>query len=87
MLADAGPGLSGWEDTMATIDRVFEGSRLRRGRRAAAPVFMVTAPDGARWRFLLRKDAAGFIDRGCVCPAHDTFLCQNCHGSIQGSAS
>lgn len=68
--------------TTPTIERVFEQSHIRRGRLATAPVFMVTAPDGARWRFHRRKDAAAFIEGGCVCAQHKDFLCPHCNGGI-----
>lgn len=64
------------------IERVFEESHIRRGRLATSPVFMVTAPDGTRWRFPRRRDAASFIERGCACPQHKAFLCPHCNGGI-----
>ena len=64
------------------IERVFELSRVRRGRRATSPVFKVTAPSGERWRFGRRKDAQAFIDRGCLCVAHHHLACLNCGGSV-----
>jgi hypothetical protein len=65
-----------------TIERVFEPSHLRRGRLATSPVWKVTAPDGARWRFHRKKDAQRFIDNGCVCPNHKQLFC-DCGGSIE----
>lgn len=62
------------------IERVFEASRIRRGRQATGPVFSVRARDGARWRFHRRFDARAFIATGGECASHETIFCRNCNG-------
>jgi hypothetical protein len=64
------------------IERIFEQSHIRRGRLATSPVFCVTAPDGARWRFMRKRDAKAFIERGGVCAEHKRYYSCDCGGSI-----
>lgn len=61
------------------IERIFEESHIRRGRLATSPTFVVLTPDGARWRFMRRRDAQRFVDAGGVCVDHKPFCC-DCGG-------
>lgn len=61
------------------ISRVVEPSRIRRGRAATAPVWIVTTEKGERWRFLRKIDAQRFELHGC-CSLHEEFLCSHCRG-------
>lgn len=60
------------------IDRVFEPSATRRGRRQTRPVWYVTLESGERWRFRRERDALDFARRK-ECPNHERF-CRHCHG-------
>lgn len=65
---------------MATIERVYEMSRIRRGRQATSPVWYVTTDSGERWRFTRKCDASLFVARGCSCSNHGPVFCRNCNG-------
>ena len=60
------------------IEKVYEPSRIRRGRLSTVPTFYVTTLSGERWSFRRKKDAQAFIDRGCVCPEHRHLFCHSC---------
>lgn len=65
---------------MATLEKTYEPSHIRRGRDSTSPTWWVTTDAGVKWRFQRKKDAQSFIDRGCVCPEHDNFCCHRCGG-------
>lgn len=66
----------------AKLSKVFEPSRIRRGRMATSPTWFVDAPNGSRWRFPRKQDAQRFIAGGCVCPNHQDYGCPHCIGSL-----
>jgi hypothetical protein len=61
------------------IERVYEPSRIRRGRASTVPTYYVHTVDG-RWSFARKKDAKAFIERGGACADHVDFLCPHCRG-------
>ncbi len=64
------------------LERVFEPSRIRRGRLATSPTWYVVLEDGTRWRFYRKRDATRFIEAGCICATHvdDGWTCKQCIG-------
>lgn len=67
-------------ETGARVERVVLPSRVRRGRMAASPVWYLSLPNGARWRFLARKDALAAMRAG-GCP-HTTDPSYRRHGDL-----
>lgn len=65
---------------MATLEKRYERSNIRRGRLSTSPTWWVTTDAGVKWRFQRKKDAQLFIDRGCVCPNHSALFCHDCNG-------
>ena len=72
--------MSGW-----ILHRTFEPSRIRRGRMATSPVWILESPEGERTRFMRKRDADKFIeDQGvCVHPDHaeSRWGCRGCLGT------
>lgn len=64
--------------TDAKIDRIYESSATRRGRRQTRPVWYVTLDNGERWRFPRQQNALDFARRK-ECPQHEKF-CRYCGG-------
>ena len=62
------------------IEKVYEPSRIRRGRLSTTPTYYVNTLGGERWRFQRKKDAKAFIDNHCVCREHANFCCHRCNG-------
>jgi len=49
------------------LQRIFEPSRVRRGRLSRSAVWYLIAPDGSRTRHLRKRDAMAALGPGC-CP-------------------
>jgi len=64
------------------VERRIEPSRIRRGRLATSPVWLVQRENGETGRFLTRKSAALFDATGCT-HGHDVHgWCSGCRGTV-----
>ena len=69
------------------IERVVEPSRIRRGRMATSPVWLVRRATGESGRFQTRMHAAAFDADGCT-HGHEKRIgtwCTVCRGHISGA--
>lgn len=70
------------------ITRVVEPSRIRRGRLATSPVWLVQRPTGQAGRFQTKKAATKFDAEGCAHVGDQRIggWCTVCRGSITEAA-
>ncbi len=71
-----------WYQFGPVVERVYEPSRIRRGRPSTVPIWYVTTTYGERWRFSRKCDAKAFVDNGCSCDDHQdgVMACSKCWG-------
>ena len=65
---------------VGSIEKAHRRRRTRRGRLSTSPRWCITTLTGERWQFRRRKDAAAFVEAGCVCPDHEDYGCPRCNG-------